>query len=332
MPSGWGGNRRSGIALAICHPPTGSWTKEGRWAPRLHFLWVWHLFTFCVRGRLGGIVMKRIFEVLFCHEKMYRLETWWSIDVVDSEPASVHGFTSRLHHPDASWWRCRRPDVVSITSRACSSPQHAGSVERRPTVRRRSHHRIHQELAAYEWVESDICTGLLPILESRWSLKSNFPVLKSHVIWSGSLKILESLWNVQYFSLFCTTTRPWQCWLGIRKSIRPVRIERWSVGVVICLERGALQTVCLWSRWCHCIPKPHHLLPHLNPDWFYLSRYWLTQIVLESRPLNGCNSSSSSSNLLLNILYYFDSMLSLWFSDSETLQLVSSDVLQHVVS
>ena len=21
----------------------------------------------------------------------------------------------------------------------------------------------------------------------------------------------------------------------------------------------------------HCIPKPHHLLPHLNPDWFYLS-------------------------------------------------------------
>jgi len=21
----------------------------------------------------------------------------------------------------------------------------------------------------------------------------------------------------------------------------------------------------------HCIPKLHHLLPHLNPDWFYLS-------------------------------------------------------------
>ena len=22
---------------------------------------------------------------------------------------------------------------------------------------------------------------------------------------------------------------------------------------------------------CHYIPKPHHLSPHLNPDWFYLS-------------------------------------------------------------
>ena len=32
-----------------------------------------------------------------------------------------------------------------------------------------------------------------------------------------------------------------------------------------------VQTVCIWSSWCHCIPKPHHLLPHLNPDWFYLS-------------------------------------------------------------
>ena len=32
-----------------------------------------------------------------------------------------------------------------------------------------------------------------------------------------------------------------------------------------------VQIVCLWSDWCHCIPKPHHLLPHCNPDWFSLS-------------------------------------------------------------
>ena len=31
----------------------------------------------------------------------------------------------------------------------------------------------------------------------------------------------------------------WHCWLGIRKSIRPVKIECWGVGMVICLERGA---------------------------------------------------------------------------------------------
>ena len=27
----------------------------------------------------------------------------------------------------------------------------------------------------------------------------------------------------------------------------------------------------LKSSWCHCIPKPLYLLPHLNLDWFYLS-------------------------------------------------------------
>jgi len=31
------------------------------------------------------------------------------------------------------------------------------------------------------------------------------------------------------------------------------------------------QIVYKWSSWCHCIPKPHNLLSHLNPDWFYLS-------------------------------------------------------------
>ena len=32
-----------------------------------------------------------------------------------------------------------------------------------------------------------------------------------------------------------------------------------------------VQIVCVLSSWCHCIPKPHRLLPHLNPHWFYLS-------------------------------------------------------------
>ena len=30
-----------------------------------------------------------------------------------------------------------------------------------------------------------------------------------------------------------------------------------------------VQIVCIWSSWCHCIPKPQRLFPHLNPDWFY---------------------------------------------------------------
>ena len=31
----------------------------------------------------------------------------------------------------------------------------------------------------------------------------------------------------------------WHCWLGVRKSIRPVNIKWWGVDVVICLEQGA---------------------------------------------------------------------------------------------
>jgi len=55
--------------------------------------------------------------------------------------------------------------------------------------------------------------------------------------------------------------------------------------MVICLERGA---DCL--HMVHLMPLPYqnprHLMPHLNPDWFYLSGTgWLTQVVLEKRPL-----------------------------------------------
>ena len=34
------------------------------------------------------------------------------------------------------------------------------------------------------------------------------------------------------------------------------------------------------------IPEPHRLLPNLNPDWFYLFWYQLTQVVPEKRPIN----------------------------------------------
>ena len=42
------------------------------------------------------------------------------------------------------------------------------------------------------------------------------------------------------------------------------------------------------------IPKPHNILLHLNPDWFYLSWYRVTQVVLKKTSLNGCSSSSST--------------------------------------
>ena len=39
-----------------------------------------------------------------------------------------------------------------------------------------------------------------------------------------------------------------------------------------------VQIVCLWSISCQRITKPHYLLPHLNPDWFYLSGTGLTRL------------------------------------------------------
>ena len=47
----------------------------------------------------------------------------------------------------------------------------------------------------------------------------------------------------------------------------------------------------IWSNWCHCIPKPHLLLPHLIPDWFYLSGTGLPRLSW-NRGRNMCSSSS----------------------------------------
>ena len=62
----------------------------------------------------------------------------------------------------------------------------------------------------------------------------------------------------------------WRCWLGVWKSVRPVETNWWGVGVVVCPKRGAdcLHTVQLMPLPS---PKPRHLLPHSNPDWFHLS-------------------------------------------------------------
>jgi len=48
--------------------------------------------------------------------------------------------------------------------------------------------------------------------------------------------------------------------------------KNWEFGCWVWLSVcSEVQIVCIWSSWCHCHPKPRHLLSHLNPDWFYLS-------------------------------------------------------------
>jgi len=78
--------------------------------------------------------------------------------------------------------------------------------------------------------------------------------------------------------------------LDVRKSIWPVQNERWGVGVVVCLEQGAdylhmVQHMPLHPRALLSLASFKSRL--VLPFW-----YWLTQVVLEKRLLNGCSSST----------------------------------------
>jgi len=84
----------------------------------------------------------------------------------------------------------------------------------------------------------------------------------------------------------------WHCWLGVRKSIRPVEIERRVfVWLSVCSE---VQTDRIWSSWCHRHPQTSSSLASLKSRLVLPFWYQPTQVVLEKRPLNGCSSSSSS--------------------------------------
>jgi len=89
------------------------------------------------------------------------------------------------------------------------------------------------------------------------------------------------------------------CWLGVRKSIRPVKIEWWGVGVVVCLE---CRLFAYGPADATAIPKRYHLLPHLNPDWFYLSGigfprlfwkrgHWMGVVVISFCPMRQRNDA-----------------------------------------
>ena len=75
--------------------------------------------------------------------------------------------------------------------------------------------------------KSSFC-GILSFsrFEGLWSLKAIFRDMSFSVV-------LFRQWRETVPSVL------WHCWLGIRKSIQPVKVEWWDVGVVICLEQGA---------------------------------------------------------------------------------------------
>ena len=71
---------------------------------------------------------------------------------------------------------------------------------------------------------------------------------------------------------------PWPSWTGLGACAPPwlrychkehLACKKLSDEVLVWLPVWSeVQIVCIWSSWCHCIPKPHQLLPCLNSDWF----------------------------------------------------------------
>jgi len=66
-------------------------------------------------------------------------------------------------------------------------------------------------------------------------------------------------------------------------------------------------------------PKPHHLLPHLNPEWFLPFWYQLTQVVLVKRPLSGYGSSSIKKIFINMMMQYSFLWIIILFWYTETL-------------
>jgi len=83
------------------------------------------------------------------------------------------------------------------------------------------------------------------------------------------------------------------CWMGITKSIRPVKIKRWRVGVVIYLQQGGYDLLC-------GPPDATATRSSLASLKFRLVQcFWcrLTRVILENRMLNICLSKGSASIL-----------------------------------
>ena len=141
-------------------------------------------------------------------------------------------------------------------------------------------------------------------------------------------KTLKNCWKnscpvIKHYKLTDNESVPsviWHYWLGARKSIQHVKIEWWSVGVVICLERGAY--CCKWSSWCHCHPKTPSSLASIKsrlvfPFFYRLSqaatkknvRCKMSHMIKSGSIANGVSLSVTSQNCL-TIVWYFTTLKS----------------------
>ena len=121
--------------------------------------------------------------------------------------------------------------------------------------------------------------------DSQCTVLRRFNILTTEHVTCSSFTRSHTSSTFVYISLLnYSPSALWHCWLGVRKSIRPIKkfsdwvrawLSVWSV----------LQMICIWSSWCHCHPIISCFSKIQNglPFWCRL-----TQVVLEKRPLNVC--------------------------------------------
>jgi len=74
------------------------------------------------------------------------------------------------------------------------------------------------------------------------------------------LDFMKFIWSLQ-----CFDTVGWA-------SGRASAVYKLSDEVLVWLSVWIkVHIICIWSSWCYCHHKTHHLLPHLNPHCFYLA-------------------------------------------------------------
>jgi len=100
---------------------------------------------------------------------------------------------------------------------------------------------------AEQWASlraADVCGSEEPLLDgvrigATWRIRLNDLCGSGDAVccyhYCSNISSVLLLWLLSW----CTPSVLWRCWLGGRKSIRPVKTEWWGASVVICLDLGA---------------------------------------------------------------------------------------------
>ena len=101
------------------------------------------------------------------------------------------------------------------------------------------------------------------------------------IIWRLSVLCNTCVWLC--YVMVIVPSVLWRCCLGGRKGILPVKNLRG--GVLAWLSVWSEMQTCIWPSWCHC----HSLsLASVKSRLVLPFWYWLTWVVREKGPLNGC--------------------------------------------